>query len=312
VIARLTTELTIDLPVRDFFANPTIALVAAHLSRLTGHHETPDAIDLSADIRRRMPVIEPFYFDSSNQSLFAVHYRPVEFSVSAKRNQCVVIASSIGHEYTRGHRNLQQIAKELAQRGIDVLRFDYAGVGNSSGDAIDLSFESMIDNLHDAIAQACRRTGLSSVSVLGVRWGATVASSIEDTRQRIDQQVFWDPLISGAEFIAMVELFHRRELVGLTRFNRARRTKIDQVYGERYTDAKRQSLMNAQLNLGRSTPTTWVRSTGEAADERLVREGRVIDVSDPIHWSNSRFTESAFSAPNVQARIIQVLEGDES
>ena len=317
VISQLTTDLQVELPVRDFFANPTIASAARHIASLAGEIENESDQDFRREIRQRLPVIEPFYFPSDNEQLFAVHYRPPVSNDQDKRFHCVVIAPSIGHEYTRGHRNLQQIAKDLAVRGFNVLRFDYAGVGNSTGDAMDMTFESMCQNLTDAVRHArqladTHSADTSDVSLLGLRWGATAAAAIANADANagfgVDQCVLWDPVVSGTGYIECLEQFHRRQLSGLTRFNRNRRSNIDQLYGDRFCEAKRESLSRVHLDLSSREKLTWIQSAGEPAIKHAGHNCRVVEVPDQIFWSDRRYTESAFSSPQVQRSIIDVFE----
>ena len=312
VISQLTTDLHVELPVRDFFANPTIATAARHIARLMGQTDGGSGNDNDQDARRevrmRLPVIEPYYFPSGNDQLFAIHYRPPLVGNHEKRSRCIVIAGSIGHEYTRGHRNLQQVAKDLAMRGFDVMRFDYAGVGNSTGDAIEITQESMCQNLIDATKHAREISGVESVSLLGLRWGGTAAAAINSSTMGIDQCVLWDPVVSGDQSVESLERFHRLQLRGLTRFNRVRRTNIDQLYGDPFCDAKRKSLADAKLALSAFENLAWIRSEGEPVIDQIPSNCRIVEVADQIHWSDPRYTESAFSSPHSQRSIIDLFE----
>uniref|UniRef100_UPI0035627EB8 amino acid adenylation domain-containing protein n=1 Tax=Novipirellula sp. TaxID=2795430 RepID=UPI0035627EB8 len=134
VVARLTSDMDIDLPVRDFFANPTVATSARHLRELLGETITSPIDDDIRALRDRLPDVHASFFSSGGQSIYAVHYRPRENALG----RGVVICHSIGHEYARGYRNLQQLAVQLCSVGFDVLRFDYASTGNSDGACAEL------------------------------------------------------------------------------------------------------------------------------------------------------------------------------
>ena len=49
----------------------------------------------------------------------------------------VVIAGPIGYEWWSTHRTLRTLAERLADRGHTVLRFDYDGLGDSTGERWD-------------------------------------------------------------------------------------------------------------------------------------------------------------------------------
>ncbi len=312
VIARLTTDLQLELPVRDFFANPTVAASAAHLERLLHPHEkhpqgSRDANLESHDVREareRLPIAVPLFYASGNEQLFGVHYQPRLNSLG----KGVVIAHSIGHEYTRGYANLQKLAVQLCGRGFDVLRFDYASTGNSSGECSELTAERMIENLVDSIRCLQSRTGNPSVSVVGLRLGATIASHLPV--DLVDPIVLWDPVVSGASFLAMLEQFHARELTALDRFNSIRRTNLDQVGGHRMSEAKRLSFQS--LEICPYVPGAVVVLSNQSCSspaERvwLANQIQVHHVDDSIFWSDPRYTISAFSSRKINQFVVDAL-----
>ena len=75
--------------------------------------------------------IEPFYFGTSSKPLFGCYHVPQ----SALRRDCgVLFCAPMGSEYVRFHRAYRQLADRLAKAGFPVLRFDFYGCGDSSGD----------------------------------------------------------------------------------------------------------------------------------------------------------------------------------
>lgn len=290
VITRLTADLSIDLPVRDFFANPTIATSARQIRKLSSYQEKPaDAttinreLDDAMQIRARLPEVKPAFFPSGDHQLFSVHYQPVNIpSVGA-----VVFANSIGHEYTRAYRNLQQLAVQLCQVGFEVLRFDYVGTGNSEGDCSELNADLMRQNLLDAKDYLAKQTKINHVAVVGLRLGATVASQMP--RETFSQTVLWDPIDSGKTFLDLVDRFHDQELRELTRYNQIRigDPRIDQAYGHRMSETKRSSIASLKL--------------------RHCKDHHFVSTHDEILWEDSRYNEAAFSSPESFAAIERLL-----
>ncbi len=302
VVTQLTLLLNIELPVRDFFANPTIATAAAHLDRLLSVKHDEPGCGTSDDndtrlARQRLPIVEPAFFESDGERLFSVHYRPRSNSLA----RGVVIAHSIGHEYTRGYSNLQHLAKELCGAGFDVMRFDYAGTGNSSGDCGTLSSQSMMQNLVDAIERLCHLSGVDRLSIVGLRFGATVAANVSS--ERIERLILWDPVVCGERFLQLAEEFHRSQMCGLARFGVDRVATIDQCYGHRMNPNKRASLASLNLhNAVESSHNRLVVVTQESLaavheTDWLAQQTDVIQVDDCFRWDDARYTESAFSSP---------------
>jgi amino acid adenylation domain-containing protein len=302
VITHLTRQWSVDLPVRDFFANPTIATSARQIRRLLadsadgpaneddlGTKGFSDAGFSDADfIRSRLPEVIPSFFLSGDDSLFSVRYRPV----GQQPIGTVVLAHSIGHEYTRAYRNLQQLAVHLCQIGFEVLRFDYAGTGNSQGDCAELTVDQMRQNLIDAKKYAAEKSAAQTTAVIGVRLGATVASSLPIAT--FDHTILWDPVKSGAAFLSMLEGFHQRELQDQTRFNVVRKAdpKFDQLYGHAMNPTKRASLASLRLTLR--------------------PDHQVISTDDEIYWQEHQFCEAAFSSPKsyaaIEAAVVQAFD----
>src|ERR1700712_3205613 len=89
----------------------------------------------------------------------------------------LVICSPFGFEEVCWHRSLKRFAEAAAANGIPTLRFDYAGCGDSQGDAFDpATLDAWIGSVHEAIDHLKASSGVHSVCLLGVRLGATLAT----------------------------------------------------------------------------------------------------------------------------------------
>ncbi len=310
VVARLTSDMDIDLPVRDFFANPTVATSARHLRELLGETITSPLDDDIRALRDRLPDVHASFFLSNGQSLYGVHYRPRGNSLG----RGVVICHSIGHEYARGYRNLQQLAVQLCSVGFDVLRFDYANTGNSDGACGELTAQRMQDNLIDARNYLIGQSGAKRVAVIGLRLGATIAASLPDGS--FDDVVLWDPIIDVSEFLRTMDQWHRRQLTELRRFSTIRvASEIDQSYGHAMSPEKRQSLTSLQIPANRKNVSVVVSEqslTSPAERSWLASQTNVTHVTDVIRWDAQRYTESAFSSPETAKAIMGLLQREQS
>ena len=84
-------------------------------------------------------------FDCGGETLVGVLSQPIRTTVSS-RGVLIVVG---GPQYRVGsHRQFTLLARNLAEQGIAVLRFDYRGMGDSSGD------RRAFDDLHDDIGSA--------------------------------------------------------------------------------------------------------------------------------------------------------------
>ena len=117
----------------------------------------------------------PLYFGTSSARLFGV-YHPAE---SAQHRSCgVVICPPFGHEYIRAHRLLRQLAVQLSRDGFHVLRFDYLGCGDSSGDPQTARPRSGRADIATAIDELRDTSEVRRVCLVGLRLGATLAARL--------------------------------------------------------------------------------------------------------------------------------------
>lgn len=313
VVARLKNQLGLELPVRDFFANPTVEMAARHIQAMLGD-ETNTADEATTAIqshRDRLPVMEAFFLPSGAHDLFAVHYSPPSHQV--RRHRAVVLCHAYGHEYARSYRNLQQLAVHLAQQGFDVLRFDYAGTGNSHGNALEASPHVMMKNIRDASEWMGQRHGLDSVSLIGIRLGATLAAC--STAANIDRRLLWDPIVCGETFLRHLDQLHAKALSSELRFARPRQSSsIDQAYGTRLNHVVRRQLSQLQLNmrdLRNDSAITLLFSRDNAVPgmdgSQPPINASIIQLNDEIGWDRPELTESAFSSPSAIRHITELL-----
>ncbi|MDB6059972.1 MAG: hypothetical protein JWM78_75 [Verrucomicrobiaceae bacterium] len=138
----------------------------------------------------------PYFFGSSEAPLYGVYLPPK----ATARDAGVVLCYPFGQEYMRAHRAYRQLASLLAKKGYHVLRFDYRGTGDSSGDMKSVNAHDWVDDVGEAIREMREVKGLSSVTVLGLRLGALIAGAACAARTDVDRLIVWDPILSGGEY----------------------------------------------------------------------------------------------------------------
>jgi dienelactone hydrolase len=81
------------------------------------------------------------------------------------------------------------------------LRFDYDGTGDSAGDDADPDrVASWLASVRSAL-EVVREHGATSLTAVGMRFGATLAGMIAD-EEPVDGLVLWDPVVSGRAYLA--------------------------------------------------------------------------------------------------------------
>lgn len=156
-------------------------------------------------------MIEPFFFGS--KPLFGV-YHPCS---NAQSQQLVVICPPLFDEYSRSYRALSDFATACTESGFHVLRFDYSGTGDAGEDLQSInSVDQWLDDIAAAIDEGCALSGADAVTLVGVRFGATLALGCRHAD--IVSRVLWDPIPSGSDtlqWLASVDQWqnqHHREL----------------------------------------------------------------------------------------------------
>lgn len=173
-----------------------------------------------------MPEV-PLFFRNGSYELFGVVHEPPP----GPRRTPFVFCHPFGEEKLWSHRVFVTFARQLAQRGHPVLRFDYMGTGDSHGRFAESSVSSAQSDLRSAIGWLKARTGAERVGMLGLRFGATVAATVADARDDVDLLVLWQPIVDGGRY--MQELLRINLTTQMTVYREIREDRDALVAGMR-------------------------------------------------------------------------------
>lgn len=142
--------------------------------------------------------MNPQFFESEQSTLFGtMHAARVGGSVPAR---AVVICPPIGQEYIRSHWCLRLLAGQLARKGMHVLRFDYSGIGDSTGSTQDVEqLQTWRSDIGSAIELVQNQFHVDRVTLLGLRAGATLAADVARESGSVHSLVMWEPVWNGAD-----------------------------------------------------------------------------------------------------------------
>lgn len=149
-----------------------------------------------------MPLL---HFGPDDARLAGVRYEP---STGTRRGTCAVLCAPFGHESIESLRAMRLLSGHLARSGFDVLRFDYRGAGDSSGDGTDVTIEQWREDTERAVAEAKRLSGATRVALVGARLGAAIAAQVAASRRDVDALVMWGPVWSGREHARYLRRAH--------------------------------------------------------------------------------------------------------
>jgi exosortase A-associated hydrolase 2 len=140
----------------------------------------------------------PFFFDNNGYRLFGVLHEPM----GKARKEGFVFCSPFAEEKLWAHRVFVNFARDLAELGYPVLRFDYMGNGDSEGDFEECSVETKLSDIHCAAKTLQEKVGgIESVSLLGLRFGATLAALATGRGDIINRLILWEPILNGKAYV---------------------------------------------------------------------------------------------------------------
>ena len=145
-----------------------------------------------------MPVatLDPFFLDSPNGRLFAVHHRPIDAAMTRGHVLCV---PAFNEEMNRCRSMVALQARAFAQLGLGTLLLDLHGTGDSEGNYVDARWDIWLDNIHAGVNWLNRKPG-GCRGVWGIRLGAILAAqalnSIDLTKPNF---IVWQPVVDGKQ-----------------------------------------------------------------------------------------------------------------
>lgn len=140
---------------------------------------------------------EPLYFGPPARPLLGF-YHPS----AAPRSCAVVLCYPFGHEYTAVYQTYRFLAERLADAGFPVLRFDYDGTGDSTGDDADPDrLRAWQGSISAAIDKVLQLSGQKSAALVGLRLGATLAYLAAAEHPSVSRLVLWAPSLTGKSYI---------------------------------------------------------------------------------------------------------------
>jgi pimeloyl-ACP methyl ester carboxylesterase len=143
--------------------------------------------------------MNPFFFGTRQRKLFGLYTPACAGGASAR---AAVLCAPWGQEYLRAHRSMRHLGDLLTRAHVHVLRFDYFGTGDSSGELEDAELGGWQSDIGLAIDELKDTTGVAQVGLVGLRLGATLAAAVASARpDDIERLVLWDPVVDGREYV---------------------------------------------------------------------------------------------------------------
>lgn len=133
------------------------------------------------------------YVPTSRGRLYVYTSRPQE------ARACVLICSSIFGDFTANYHRERLLGQAISSTGHGVIRFHYAGEGNSHGDRQTMTLESLCDDAR-AVMEHGSSIGFDRFALLGTRIGAFVAATVISSMPAAPL-AFWEPVVDALRFV---------------------------------------------------------------------------------------------------------------
>jgi uncharacterized protein len=146
----------------------------------------------------------PFFFGEANRRLFGV----LHASAQPVTKGGVLLCNPFGQEAIRAHRALRSLADRLARQGHAVLRFDYAGSGDSMGSDEEVDLNAWAADVVMAHGELQARAQVPVHAWIGMRLGAAVALRAAGQLAELPRMVLWEPVLDGAAYLHNLRQSH--------------------------------------------------------------------------------------------------------
>lgn len=142
----------------------------------------------------------PGLFGPPGRQLFGIYHPPT----GPDRRTGVVLCYPCVQEYEHVHWPFRKLAAQLARAGFHVMRFDYWGTGDSSGELEDATPAAWRADITSAVQELKELSGVRTVSLVGLRLGASLALQAANELTDVSGVLLWNPVVKG--------VIHLREL----------------------------------------------------------------------------------------------------
>jgi uncharacterized protein len=176
--------------------------------------------------------MEHYYLGSKERKLYSVYYEP---GVSVNNSKAVILCYPVGQEYIRCHRMYSNLANKLVKEGMHVVKFDYAGTGDSYGYFSSVSIEEWVSNIKEIADELVSGTGARQLYIVGVRMGALLAARYAE-EGNVDGLVFLSPVFNGKTFLDEIIVDYKTWLDGSFARQRGLQKGQTECHGFLYSD----------------------------------------------------------------------------
>jgi pimeloyl-ACP methyl ester carboxylesterase len=218
----------------------------------------------------------------------------------------------------RSHWAVRNLSGLLSSAGFHVMRFDYFGTGDSAGDSMDASLGRWRSDIHTAVGELRDTSGVTKVSLVGLRLGGALALQACGDGLEIEDAVLWDPVVDGRRHIEELERMHR-ELYKIFPTSRDHFScpTLQELLGAPISDRMRREVESLDLRtcsprMGGRIIVIASEENGEYASftkhlEATSLNHVYVDLPDACDWGNIGDFYHRMSPTNIPKAIVELL-----
>ncbi|MES9832890.1 MAG: alpha/beta hydrolase [Candidatus Thiodiazotropha sp. DIVDIV] len=136
--------------------------------------------------------------EMDGERIFTVEHHPHE----SKPTKAYIFIHPFAEEKLWSHRVYVATARAFCDQGVFVARFDFRGHGDSDGEFSDSSLDGHLKDVNaviDHVKSIC--PSVTSIGLLGLRLGGSIAVLTANSRDDVDELILWDPVLSGDRYM---------------------------------------------------------------------------------------------------------------
>ena len=139
---------------------------------------------------------EQVSFASEGMTLYGVYHR----AEADPPRPAVVFCHPFAEERKCAHRIMVECARAVCAEGIDVLRFDLRGCGDSEGEFGQATLTGWLNDLDAAVNWLTATAQPKAIGLLGLRLGASLAAEYAEQHPEVRWLGLWEPVTDGAQY----------------------------------------------------------------------------------------------------------------
>lgn len=237
----------------------------------------------------------PYFFGETQQQLFGALHPALARKSGAHRT--VVICPPIGQEYIRSHWCLRLLARQLARKGINVLRLDYRGLGDSAGaNEATTSIKQWHQDVHNAIDFACEKTDSQNVMLVGLRYGGAIASAVAAESSKVNALILWEPVMDAAGYLKSLRAMHKQMIdLWVCKLKTPNDRDREEILGSTFSRQLLEELENTTVDLDNIVQPQFIVDLFEHRNAYTVNKmQRFMPAEDENSWTNLQLLETGW------------------